>query len=38
MKIKEEGKTMYSSNYYTTKLTVINYQHHQHELFSILLQ
>ena len=29
MKIEEEGKTMYSSNYYTTKLTVINYQHRQ---------
>ena len=29
MKIEEEGKTMYSSNYYTTKLTVINYKHSQ---------
>ena len=39
MKIKEKGKTMYSSNYYNTKLTVINnyYQHHQHELFSLLI-
>ena len=37
MKIKDKGKTMYSSNYYTTKLTVKNYQHHEHELFSLLI-
>ena len=29
MKLRVEGKTMYSSNYYTTKLTVINYKHSQ---------
>ena len=37
MKIKEEGKTMYSSNYYAKKLTAKNYQHHQHELFSFVI-
>ena len=36
MKIKEEGKTMFSSNYYTTKLTALNYQHHQQIEFFLL--